>query len=89
MLQVSRKVLIIQNFFRKVKAKRLATKLRRAKNSQTAIKSQDAKRLKDAIIYAHKNVTGETKLMKHARYTYEYLKRREKVVRDVARGMAV
>ena len=45
--------------------------------------------LKDAIIYAHKNVTGETKLMKHARYTYEYLKRREKVVRDVARGMAV
>ena len=90
MLQVSRKVLIMQNFFRKMKAKRLATKLRRAKNIlHTAIKSQDAKRLKDAILYAHKNVTGETKLMKHARYTYEYLKRREKVVRDVARGMAV
>ena len=46
-------------------------------------------RLKDSIVYAHKNFGGETKLMKHARYTYEYLKRREKVVRDVTRGMAV
>ena len=27
--------------------------------------------------------------MKHARYTYEYLKRRDKIVRDVTRGMAV
>jgi len=87
---VTRSVLRMQNWFRSHKALKHARTYRRAERQlRNAIEAQDLDLLKKTIVNGHKTYGQETKLLKHARFVYEYVSRREKVVRDVVRGHAV
>ena len=89
-VRVTRSVLRLQNWFRSRKALKQTRTFRRAERQiRSAMESQDVEMLKKTIVNGHKTYGGETKLLKHARYVYEYVSRREKVVRDVVRGHAV
>ena len=89
-LKVTRSVLHLQNWFRSTRAQRAARVFHRVNRGlKRAIETQDVELLKKSIVNGHKAYGKETKLVKHARLVYEYVSRREKVVRDVVRGAAV